>query len=220
MNIKKLGHCCLLIKTKGITILTDPGSYTIDEHSKLEGIDFIFYTHEHADHYHLESLQALMAKNPKVKIYANTSVSGLLTKVGIEHSVAKFGDTLILSGEDASKGVQVKAIGDHHASMHSSVEASTNTGYFFDERLWYPGDSWTDPRVYIDGQIEILALPVAGPWMKIGEAIDYALLIKPKVCFPVHDGTRWGSSHSFPEKILNTQGIKWELMMEGDEKEF
>ena len=40
-----------------------------------------------------------------------------------------------------------------------------------------------DPGV----QPDILALPLAGPWLKFGEAIDYALKLKPKMAFSVHD---------------------------------
>jgi len=36
MKITKLGHCCLLIETKGKRVLTDPGSYTVKTHSKME----------------------------------------------------------------------------------------------------------------------------------------------------------------------------------------
>ena len=31
------------------------------------------------------------------------------------------------------------------------------------------------------------ALPLAGPWMKISEALDYALKLKAKAAFGVHD---------------------------------
>ncbi len=228
MKIKKLGHCCLLIQTKGVVILTDPGSYTIDEHSKLTGIDFVLFTHEHEDHFHLDSLKALLVSNPAAKVYANSSVGGLLTEAQIPHTVVKFGDTLLLAkeggegkvGDEASTGVQIKGIGERHAIMHSSIPPSANLGFYIDEKLWYPGDSFTDPRVYMDGQIEVLALPVAGPWMKISEAIDYALMIKPKACFPVHDGLRLASQHALPEKILTPEGIVFKAMVEGDEEEF
>ena len=41
-----------------------------------------------------------------------------------------------------------------------------------------------NPRVPVD----VLALPVAGPWCKVKDSIDFALEIYPKVVFPVHDG--------------------------------
>jgi L-ascorbate metabolism protein UlaG (beta-lactamase superfamily) len=129
MKLTKLGHCCLLIETKGKRILTDPGSYTIAAHSKLTNIDYILFTHEHADHYHLESLKDLMAKNPQVGVYANNSVSELLAKEAIKHTQINDGDEILL-GE-----VSITGIGHKHAEMHSSVQLSSNTGYFIDGRL-------------------------------------------------------------------------------------
>jgi len=70
--------------------------------------------------------------------------------------------------------------------------------------------------------VEILALPVAGPWMKISEAIDYALEIKPKVVFPVHDGALkiLGPAHRVPSTILPEHGIKFVIIEEGKEVSF
>ena len=67
-------------------------------------------------------------------------------------------------------------------------------------------------------------LPVAGPWCKIPDAIRYALAVKPKKAFPVHDGMlqndRIGSSHKVPEKVLAEHGIEFVIMNEGDERGF
>jgi L-ascorbate metabolism protein UlaG (beta-lactamase superfamily) len=210
MKITKLGHCCLLIETKGKRILTDPGSYTIEAHSKLENIDYILFTHEHQDHYHLDSLKVLLEKNPQVAVYANSSVSELLNNENIQHTLIKHGDAVSI-GEIALVG-----IGEKHTQMHSSIPQSSNMGFFIDNRLWYPGDAFTNP----EREVEILALPVSGPWMKLSEAIDYAIELKPKIAFPVHDGTRFGSAHVLPGKILPEQGIEFVVMAEGDVKEF
>lgn len=210
MKITKLGHCCLLIETKGKRILTDPGSYTIDAHSKLENIDYILFTHEHGDHYHIESLKTLLAKNPQALVYANNSVSQLLKKEGLPHILISNGDDVMLGD------ISLEGIGEKHAEMHRSILLSSNLGFFIEGRLWYPGDAFTNP----ERPVEILALPVSGPWMKLSEAIDYALLLKPKKVFPVHDGTRFGSVHVLPAKILPLQGIEFIVMVEGDSVEF
>ncbi len=210
MKINKLGHCCLLIETKGKRILTDPGSYTVESHSNLENIDYVLFTHEHQDHYHVESLKLILSKNPQAAVYANSSVSELLEKENIPHAKVSHNETISL-GE-----VAVIGIGEKHAQMHSSIPLSSNLGFFIDGRLWYPGDNFTDPK----RPIEILALPVSGPWMKISDAIDYALELKPKIAFPVHDGTRFGSAHALPSKILPENGIDFVVMIEGDTKEF
>ena len=52
--------------------------------------------------------------------------------------------------------------------------------------------------------IEILALPVAGPWANIKSATNYALEINPRICFPVHDGMliSFGGNHAIPKIVL------------------
>ena len=101
--------------------------------------------------------------------------------------------------------------------MHKDIPLSANIGLFIDERLWYPGDAFTNP----ERKVDILALPVSGPWMKIGEAIDYAIEIKPKLCFPVHDGIlkKIGTTNTIPPKILEPLGIKFQILEEGKETE-
>lgn len=210
MKITKFGHCCLLIEVKGKRILTDPGSYTIESHSSLKNIDCVLFTHEHQDHYHLESLKIIIQNNPDAVIYSNNSVSELLEKENIKHIQINNGDTILL------EGISLVGIGEKHAEMHGSIPLSNNIGFFINEQLWYPGDAFTNPN----REIDILALPVSGPWMKIGEAIDYALALKPRVAFPVHDGTRFGSAHNLPLKILSANKIEFVAMVEGDTKEF
>jgi L-ascorbate metabolism protein UlaG (beta-lactamase superfamily) len=178
MKITKLGHCCMLIEEKGVRLLTDPGAFTADKHSSISGVDAILFTHEHADHYHLQSLQMLLKINPKAVVLCNPGVAALLSKEGIAHEI--IGD----GGSSVVKGVSVEGHGTTHAIIHSSLPSVQNTGFLIGERLWYPGDEIiVDPGV----RPEILALPLAGPWMKFGEAIDYALKLKPEMAFPVHD---------------------------------
>ena len=212
MKITKLGHCCLLLEFKDVRILTDPGIYTTDVHTKLKKIDFVFITHEHSDHYHLDSLKIIIEKNPEVLIYTNTSVSEILTREGIYHHLIKDGSEVLI--DDGR--IAVKGIGHKHALMHKSIAASDNTGFLFDEKLFIPGDALTDPGQPID----ILALPVAGPWLKISEAVDYAIQVRPRVCFPVHDSLRVGSTHNIPKTVLPENGIEFVVMEEGDKHEF
>lgn len=214
MKITKLGHCCLLIETGEKRILTDPGAYSIDKHTGLTNIDFVLYTHDHVDHFHLDSLKALIKDNLQMQIYANSSVGELLVSDGIAHFVVQDGESLEIGG------VALQGIGTEHAVIHQSLPTPANTGFFIDNRLWYPGDAFTNPQ----REVEILALPVAGPWMRISEAIDYAMQLKPMVCFPVHDGMlvpdRLGPVHFLPEKILGVSGIQFIPMVAGSSKEF
>ena len=214
MKIKKLGHCCLLIDTGEVKILTDPGAFTIDSHKEVTGIDIILITHEHADHLHIGSLKEIIANNSKVKVITNTSVGKLIEAEGIEYEV--------LEGKDAKEYLNtlIEAYDAKHAEIFEEIAQVQNTGYFIDNKLFYPGDAYCDPEKDVD----ILALPVAGPWCKIPDAIRYALKLKPNKVFPVHDGMlqtkRVGGSHAIPLKVLQENNIDFISMIEGDEIDF
>lgn len=214
MKIKKLGHCCLLINTGEVKILTDPGAFTVDSHKEITGIDIILITHEHADHLHIDSLKEIVANNPEAKVITNSSVGKLITEENIEYE--------ILEGRKSKdfSGVLIEAFDEKHAEIFEEIAQVQNTGYFIDNKLFYPGDAYCDPEKKID----ILALPVAGPWCKIPDAIRYALRLKPSKVLPVHDGMlqtkRIGGSHAIPLKVLQENSIDFIPMIEGDEKEF
>src|SRR3989344_2343834 len=138
MKITKFGHCCLLIEENGVRILTDPGTYSTQQ-SEVKNVDFVLITHEHADHLHIDSLKALIEKD------------------GIAFSVVEDGQN-----SDAN-GVLIEGFRKDHALMHTSISPIQNTGYFIANKLFYPGDAFTNPGK----QVEVLALPVAGPWMRL-----------------------------------------------------
>ena len=198
MKITKLGHCCLVVEENGARIMTDPGAWSTLQHEE-RGIDYIFITHEHQDHFHIESLKTVLKNNPKAKAVTNRSVGKLLDAEKISYELLEHG------GVAEFGSVQVEGHGDKHAVIYEKFGQVQNTGYFFANRFFYPGDAFFNPNK----PVEILALPVCGPWMNISEAIDYAKLLKPKVVFPVHDGMLkiLGPFHGVPQKILSEAGI-------------
>ena len=214
MKITKLGHCCLLIEENGTRILTDPGSYT-DAQNNLKDIDIVLITHEHSDHFHIESVKKILENNPGVSIITNMSVDMLLKKDNIDFGrVVAHGDSLL------EKGINFSGFGHTHALIHKEWPVVENTGYFIADKLFYPGDAFYNP----EKSVEILALPVSGPWMKISEAIDYAIEINPKKVFGVHDGMLnnfgGGVIKRVPTQILEKHGINFINLELGKEYEF
>lgn len=211
MNIKKIGHCCLLIKIGNLTILTDPGNYT-EEQNTLTGIDVVLITHEHADHFHIDSLKKIIENNPHVKVITNTAVGKKLDQVNIAYQ--------ILEGQDEINflGVDFKAYDHRHAEIFDDYGQVQNTGYFIAGELFYPGDAFCIPhnrteQDHINTEsimVKILALPVAGPWCKFADALRYAIAINPKYVFPVHDGM------IRPERIENLYKIAHLILQKND----
>jgi L-ascorbate metabolism protein UlaG (beta-lactamase superfamily) len=212
MKIQKLGHCCLIIEAHGKKILTDPGTYTVEDQSKVLGIDLVLISHEHPDHFHVESLREIIKNNPNVKIITNNGVGKLLAEVGIKYEV--------LSDKTSQEvmGVELEAHDCKHEEIFEEIGQVENTSYFIDKRLFYPGDAFYNPGK----PIEILALPVAGPWAKIKDAMIYVLDIKPKICFPVHDGglKSFGTAHRVPQLVLPKFNIVFKSMEDSLVEEF
>ena len=107
-----------------------------------------------------------------------------------------------------------------HVEIFEDFGLVQNTGYFVDDTFFFPGDAYTVPNK----PVAVLALPVAGPWCKVADAIRYAMTIKPNVAFPVHDATlnETGQAVTYPhfERELNKAGIEFLVLETGMAREF
>ena len=86
MKIKKVGHCCLFIQTGKINILTDPGVYSVAQ-NEIKNIDVVLITHEHADHFHVNSLREVLVNNPEARVITNSAVGKILEAENISFEV-------------------------------------------------------------------------------------------------------------------------------------
>ncbi len=212
MKIKKLGHCCLVLEINSKRIMTDPSDFNYGGDSVSEReISLILITHEHADHLHIDTLKQILQNNPNTKVISNTSVGKLLTEEGIDFIKVEDGEIYDFDG------ILIKGFGDKHAQIYEEYGQVQNTGYMVDS-FCYPGDSFSLPNAEVD----ILALPVLGPWMKMKDAIDYAKEIKPRICFPVHDAPLKSFAtfiYKIPEHFLSKVGIDFKKLEVGKEEE-
>jgi L-ascorbate metabolism protein UlaG (beta-lactamase superfamily) len=212
MKITKIGHSCLIVETKGRRIVTDPGSYTKDENEKLKNIDVVLITHEHEDHFHLGSIKKIVENNPETKLITNEGAGKFLKEESIPYLILEDGVPTEISG------VVIEAHRSKHEEIFEEYGQVENTAYLIDELLLHVGDSFYVPTK----QVEILALPVGGPWNKVKDFMKYALEVNPKICFPVHDGmlNNFGSSHKVPELFLSKAGIVFKNFEENKTEEF
>lgn len=210
MKLTKFGHACFLVEEKSVRILFDPGNFSTLQDG-VQSLDLILITHEHADHCDPQSIKDILKNNPAVKIFTNSSVGAVLSKEGINYEILEEGGSIVY------KDVLVEAFGDKHAVIYKTIPQIENTGYFINNKLFYPGDNFIHPGK----EVAILALPVAAPWLKISETLDYAQVVHPRSWFAAHDGmlknpdfgSRW------PANLLEPMGMKFIKLEIGQETE-
>lgn len=171
MQITKYLHSCLLVEEQSQAILIDPGNFTytakVLDLNKLNQLDYILITHEHADHFYLPFIKELIAKFPKAKIISNPSVVSILQKENIAASA------------EGNEFIQLETI--THEKLWDK-EPPQNTVFKLFGKLTHPGDS-----LHFQTKSAILALPLQAPWGSTTQAVEKALEIKPKVIIPIHD---------------------------------
>jgi L-ascorbate metabolism protein UlaG (beta-lactamase superfamily) len=211
MKVTKLGHCCFVAEPKqGIRIMTDPGDFSTLQ-LEAKNISAILITHEHGDHLHIESLKKVLENNANAVVITNTAVGKLLTEAGIPFTKVEDGQIHDIDG------VTIKGFGDLHAEIYEKLAQVQNTGYMIND-LCYPGDSFNMPK----DKVDILALPVAGPWVLMKNALNYAKSLKPRTSFPVHDAFihDWATFlWKWPDRVLTPLGIEFKKLELGKEED-
>ncbi|MGH3688147.1 MAG: MBL fold metallo-hydrolase [Pseudonocardiaceae bacterium] len=178
MEIVHLGQSCVLVETRMARLLLDPGVYSTD-FAELTGLDAILITHQHPDHLDLDRLPALLTGNPGAQLVVDSGSATQLASAGIAHRVVGPGQRL----EVADTTVEV--IGGDHGVIHPDIPVVPNNGYLIDDdtgTVLHPGDSFTLPGRPVD----LLLLPIAAPWLKVSEAVDYLRAVAPPLAVPIH----------------------------------
>lgn len=202
MKITKFEHATLLIEKAGSNLVIDPGVF-------LSSPDFsdvvaIVITHEHQDHWSPDAVQRILDRNGAVRVFGPAGVAD-----AVAASEAAFPVEVVAAGDSVEAApFTLKFFGEKHAVIHESIPIIDNVGVLVDDELYYPGDSYTVPEV----EVATLAAPIGAPWLKIGDAIDFVLAVKPQRAFYSHDMTL-----SAAGKGMGVERLTWATEQGGGE---
>ena len=175
MKVTKYEHAGLVLDNGQAKLVIDPGEM-VNLPPDLDQVAAVVITHEHYDHYSLESLQQILKANPQAQILATKSVATKLTEAGLEAQAVETQATLNLSG------FEIKLKDQAHAPIWKDSPCRVITVQI-GHCLYYPSDSF----VTCPDKVTVLATPTSGPWLKLAEALDFAKACQYDYILPVHD---------------------------------
>ncbi|MDH6704119.1 L-ascorbate metabolism protein UlaG (beta-lactamase superfamily) [Kitasatospora sp. MAA19] len=194
MRITKFGHACVRLEHDGTTVVVDPGMFT--DPAALAGADAVLITHEHMDHFEESRLRAALEADPALRVWTNSAVASRLDGVAGRVTVVGEGDAFEVGG------IGVSVHGEWHAVIHPDIPLVHNIGFLFDGRLFHPGDAFTVPPHAVD----TLLLPLAAPWSKASEVIDYVREARPRQAVPVHDAVLSPAGFAVHTRLVGPDG--------------
>lgn len=200
MKLTKYDHACFTVEKDHQMLVVDPGNFSTD-YLPSNNVVGIVITHEHADHYDTEQIAAIVDKNPEAVIIGHEDV---ISKVEV------FKTQAVDAGDKLTIGLfELEFFGGTHAVIHRTMPVVANLGVMINDLLYYPGDSFTLPGRAID----TLAIPAGAPWLKIGDAMDFLELVKPRFAFPTHDAVLSDVGKGLADRLLGSvaerEGIEY-----------
>ena len=200
MRVTKFEHAALRLDQNDETLVIDPGSFTAPLHD-LSGLVAVVITHEHPDHWTSEHLDRILRAAPGTPVFGPQGVADAAE--GYDITVVAPGDTITIGR------FTLQFFGGTHEVIHSSLPTIENVGVLVNDVFYYPGDSYAVPEGV---EVDMLAAPLGAPWLKIGEAMDYVLAVRPRRAFGTHDMTL-----SVIGKNMHRQRLQWATEQGGGE---
>jgi len=200
MRVTKHEHAALRIEDSGKLLLIDPGGLTLPLEDLGTAVALVI-THEHPDHWTPQQLDRILEATGGIPIYAPEGVAK--AAAGYDITVVHPGDTVTI------EPFTLRFFGGTHAVIHETLPLVDNVGVLVNDELYYPGDSYAVPKGV---DVKLLAAPLGGPWLKVGEAMDFVLAVKPRLAFGTHDMTL-----SVIGRDMHRARLKWATAQNGGE---
>ena len=209
MKITKYPQSCLLIETKGKTILIDPGNLKYKEEylDAWNKADIVLITHKHPDHCNTEVIEKL---DKNIRIYSSKEVQD--SNECLKINIVKEGDKIEV--EDVKIEV-VKAIHGYQPLLKGTKEVHENIGYIIDDgenRLYTTSDTICFRNEY---KADILCIPVTGHGLTMSafEAALYSKEIGATLTIPIHmDNPAFPPNFEYIKEMFEKYEVEYEIL--------
>ena len=196
MKLTKFMHACFVVEQADQTIVVDPGEFTAD-FTMPDDVSSVVVTHKHSDHISTELFSDIVRRYAEVKVFTPADNDQITSA------------TAMKSGDSVQVGtVSLEFYGGEHAIIDESIPQIGNLGIMIDELVYYPGDAFVAP----DKPVDTLLLPIAAPWMKISQAMDFVRTLRPRLVIPTHDAILSEAGQAVGDRLLG--GLCAELDIE------
>ncbi len=214
VEIRKIAHASVLIKTNDKNIYIDPfcSDSFPDEikefYEYLEKADILLLTHGHHDHCDPSSFEGMLIEDSE--ILAPKSCEG---KIEIEYTLIKPGISKIVKGVniEAVHAYNIKRKRDSGEPFHPKGEGVGYVINIADKRIYHPGDTEKIPEMKDLEDIDVAFLPIDGTYtMDVDEAVEAAKIIEPRIAIPIHE--RDVDPNEFKDRLESESDIKVKAM--------
>jgi L-ascorbate metabolism protein UlaG (beta-lactamase superfamily) len=205
MQLTFHGHACvaLTLPDGGSTLVIDPGAFS-DTATALTGAAAVLITHDHFDHVNVPAVTEHLRSHPDVQVWAGGPAAAALREGGAPQNQVHE----VYAGQvlDAA-GARVTVGGGDHAVIHPDIPRAVNVTYLIEadgQSLYHPGDSYDAPARLPEGGLDVLLVPVSGPWTRLADAIDFARSVPAGTVVPIHDALLSEIGHTLTSRWLDT----------------
>ncbi|MBI4983033.1 MBL fold metallo-hydrolase [Candidatus Woesearchaeota archaeon] len=209
MKFTKYAQSCVLIETRDLHILVDPGNLNFEASllDKWSNIHLILVTHKHQDHCLQDAVKYLLGKG--AVLFSSKEVA--LAYPELKVHLLKEGDAL------SYKGVKIEAVKAVHGYIPAlkGKEIGENLGYIISDgnkKAYFTGDTIGFPN---ECRCDIIFLPVCNHGLVFGpsEAVLFAKETGAGLAVPVHyDNPKYPTDLKLVKEEFEQQGLKCKVM--------
>lgn len=218
MKITRLAQSTILIEDEGRRLAIDPGNYNFEpgrlDRSEFPRVDVLIVTHEHADHFDLEAVQAICTESSPLVLTTET-VKAKMNEGGVEATVLLVDETV------ESNGYRITGVNAEHVVRGQVVDIFGVLVESNGKSVYHTSDT-----TYLDQtprEVDVVFVPInnRGVAMDFADAARFVREVNPKVAVPVHyDSPK--DSHLDPYawvELLSDSEIEARVMQFGESLE-